>query len=293
MSTKLFALVFTLFLRVISIRASPGLRAANLPVSEEMAANRVSMETINSLLIVFSDLDGTLIHYPTDQLPSEPSSDNDPAVLELPPSSTGLRGVISFGTLSKCREIRQHGIKLVLVSGMRTATLLKRLPFLPRADAYCSEAGGRIFYPTTIREGTSGFSCTPVAFGGAQSGDVVPFGLLEDLEWRGLMEREEAAGKDGYASNEINITPGEVIPVSSRVGALWGYAAQLERNGFVVDTTGYSTCFRVNRSHQSILANEKFDNLRRGSIPHPPELVTSTNLGCIDIYPVCSGKKNW
>ncbi len=35
----------------------------------------------------------------------------------------------------------------VLVTGARTATLLQRLPFLPAADAYVCENGGRIFYP--------------------------------------------------------------------------------------------------------------------------------------------------
>ena len=35
----------------------------------------------------------------------------------------------------------------VLLTGARTATLLQRLPFLPSADAYCAENGGRIFYP--------------------------------------------------------------------------------------------------------------------------------------------------
>lgn len=33
------------------------------------------------------------------------------------------------------------------MTGARTATLLQRLPFLPAADAYVSENGGRIFYP--------------------------------------------------------------------------------------------------------------------------------------------------
>ena len=35
----------------------------------------------------------------------------------------------------------------VLITGARTATLLQRLPFLPSADAYVAENGGRIFYP--------------------------------------------------------------------------------------------------------------------------------------------------
>ena len=38
-------------------------------------------------------------------------------------------------------------MKLVLVSGARAQTLLQRLPFLPAADAYVCENGGRIFYP--------------------------------------------------------------------------------------------------------------------------------------------------
>ena len=33
------------------------------------------------------------------------------------------------------------------MTGARTSTLLQRLPFLPAADAYVSENGGRIFYP--------------------------------------------------------------------------------------------------------------------------------------------------
>ena len=35
----------------------------------------------------------------------------------------------------------------VLITGARTSTLLARLPFLPAADAYVAENGGRIFYP--------------------------------------------------------------------------------------------------------------------------------------------------
>lgn len=37
----------------------------------------------------------------------------------------------------------------VLITGARTSTLLTRLPFLPAADAYVAENGGRIFYPDT------------------------------------------------------------------------------------------------------------------------------------------------
>ena len=155
----------------------------------------------NDILIVFSDVDGTLVHYPNHS--SDPTSSKekdkkkpkyDPIthgntnnkILELPASSTGMKGIISSKTISLTQQIRRqqilsrsttlrrsstrnssnstttnqrqrddgrnnnnnnNNIKFVLVSGMRTTTLFQRLPYLPKADAYCSEAGGRIFYP--------------------------------------------------------------------------------------------------------------------------------------------------
>jgi hydroxymethylpyrimidine pyrophosphatase-like HAD family hydrolase len=56
----------------------------------------------------------------------------------------------------------------------------------------------------------------------------------------------------------------------------------------VIDSKGYSTCFRVNRSQQTNV--EAFDLVRNLIVP--TELATSTNLGCIDFYPKDSGKKN-
>lgn len=68
--------------------------------------------------------------------------------------------------------VRSTGVLLVLITGARTSTLFQRLPFLPKADAYASENGGRLFFPT---------STLPVA---------VPFS--EDLEWR---SRHDAVGE--------------------------------------------------------------------------------------------------
>jgi len=61
----------------------------------------------------------------------------------------------------------------------------------------------------------------------------------------------------------------------------------------VLDMESYSTCFRVNRKHQMESGMDKFDALLRGEIERPLGLATSINLGCIDFYPVDSGKKNW
>ena len=90
-------------------------------------------------------------------------------VLKLPPTTTGyqvsnrkvfqivchvllyrafgMQGVISIKTLTELARMRKAGIKLVLITGARVSTLLQRMAYLPAADAYICENGGRIFYP--------------------------------------------------------------------------------------------------------------------------------------------------
>lgn len=70
-----------------------------------------------------------------------------PEVITLPSSATGRVARISLRTLRLASQIRSKGTKLVLVSGTRYSTFATRLPFLPRADAYVIENGGRVFYP--------------------------------------------------------------------------------------------------------------------------------------------------
>jgi hypothetical protein len=93
--------------------------------------------------VVFSDVDGTLVHYPKESSSTE-NEESGNRILKLPPSATGMQGIISSRTLEYCRDVR-HDKKLVLISGMRTTTLLKRLPYLPRADAYCTSHQSGIF----------------------------------------------------------------------------------------------------------------------------------------------------
>lgn len=70
-----------------------------------------------------------------------------PEVIPLPASATGRMGRISLETLRLAAQVRSKGAKLVLVSGTRYSTFATRLPYLPRADAYVIENGGRMFYP--------------------------------------------------------------------------------------------------------------------------------------------------
>jgi hypothetical protein len=191
-------------------------------------------------------------------------------------------------------------VKLVLVSGMRTSTLLKRLPYLPKADAYASEAGGRIFYPTPIQANDENNSLSgiirPVDFNGSTEEDLRHFGLEEDMHWRSLMSRGNSAGQDGYNGDIADIflgmtTDGVIVPLQERKGALWDFANSLVAKGFVIDSNGYACCFRVNRKQQKGVNDEEFDKLSTYEVEEL-ELGSSVNLGCIDFYPIESGKKN-
>ena len=99
-----------------------------LSTNDMVPGSATSDRYVRDLAIVFSDLDGTLIHYPDDT--SELFSDDEiERLVQLPESSTGMAGIISAETLRLCQEVRRNDVKLVLVSGMRTSTLLKRLPY--------------------------------------------------------------------------------------------------------------------------------------------------------------------
>ncbi|KAL9185544.1 hypothetical protein ACHAXT_003321 [Thalassiosira profunda] len=259
---------------------------------------------------VFSDVDGTLVHYPKQLQPDGVGGEGegitaDDGMLYLPPSRTGTRGVISHRTLRLCSLLRNGGasdgkqgskanVPFILISGMRTTTLFQRLPFLPRADAYVSESGGRIFYPRPILgEGADatdglvdGAVIQPQLYPGISGADSAPFALVEDVHWRGQMSKPTAAGADGH-DNEISI--------EQRQGKLWDFARTLMNRGYTLDTLGYATAFRVNRKHQRAELAEQFDAFiekcaRREDIPK--ELGCSTNLGCVDVYPTMSGKRN-
>eukprot|EP00548_Thalassiothrix_antarctica_P014131 CAMPEP_0194178712 /NCGR_PEP_ID=MMETSP0154-20130528/12237_1 /TAXON_ID=1049557 /ORGANISM="Thalassiothrix antarctica, Strain L6-D1" /LENGTH=201 /DNA_ID=CAMNT_0038893735 /DNA_START=177 /DNA_END=779 /DNA_ORIENTATION=- len=192
--------------------------------------------------IIFSDVDGTLVHYPKNST----SNDNDSVVLELPSSSTGMGGIISLETLRLCQELRlKRNKKLVLISGMRSTTLWNRIPYLPKADAYCCENGGRIFYPISITNKNEGKKddgrrrriFTLVHEYGDNlinnnddsnnneddSNNIDSFYLEEDLVWKN--ERiVPITGKDSFLGNHVNSEDDETktIPIEERRdGILW------------------------------------------------------------------------
>jgi len=271
------------------------------------ASSEHSMSSSSSCkMAVFSDVDGTLVHYPAsvDEGNADANDGND--LIYLPPSKTGQRGVISSKTLRLCQKLRDGGVPFVLVSGMRSTTLFQRLPYLPRADAYVSESGGRIFYPHSPLDDNvdglvDGLLVNPKEYTGCSSSHLNPFTLVEDLDWRNEISNLLCAGSDGYSTlapragsdGFSTLTP--PVPIEHRTGALWKHAQTLQKQGFFLDSSGYATAFRVNRKHQESDLALNFDAFlqkcnNREDIPD--ELGCSTNLGCVDFYPLMSGKKN-
>jgi hypothetical protein len=356
--------------------------------------------------IVFSDLDGTLIHYPNNTTAADSKTtsttttttntthnDNDdddaapektPMIITLPASSTGLTGTLTRETMALCRVIRRGrssrgggggSCKLAFISGMRFNTLLSRIPYLPRADAYACDSGGRIFiahddHPNDddnmVDDNDHLHNNSSVERSNHDDNDVddqmnnnssnrartsttrqrrrkrrkllkivpvdpldEPFYLTEDMAWRKRIAA--VVGSDGYVGHELltstfvthhhnneeeerttlpTTTSPSPLPLTERRGPLWTCANALLQhrsptmNTIRIDTTGYATCFRINRQHNngtvfddllaSLHNNNNNNNTGRfDGILDPALLTTSVNLGCIDVVPVVSGKKNW
>ncbi|CAM9278714.1 unnamed protein product [Chrysoparadoxa australica] len=162
-----------------------------------------------SIKAVFSDIDGTLVHY-----------EESPEALALPASKTGRCGYISKETLELIQQIRANAVKFVLVSGVRYSTFAARLPFMPMADAYVIENGGRIFYPIAPSK---------------DEGERAPSAeeLVEDMDWRKQLE-SSCGGPEMDA-----------LPPQERQGPLWEVLKSLVKDGVQPDTASYFTMMRI------------------------------------------------
>lgn len=182
--------------------------------------------------IIFSDIDGTCVHYDMgetlvpfqgnglERLGLEKAQFPDGRtewVVALPESSSGSRGIVSVKTLDMYEKLRRLGKKVVLVSGCRFATLLQRLPYLPKADAYVCESGGRILIPNAPQDPTI---------------------LSEDISWR---------------NQHVGLPPKQPSGVMPREyeGDLWSFYRDISSKGISIDIKNYSTAFRVKDSRLS------------------------------------------
>ena len=106
-----------------------------------------------------------------------------------------------------------------------------------------------------------------------------------------------------YDSIESDDPTSTSIPLHQRDGLLWDFCRDLIGNhGYVVDTKGYSTCFRINKKQQTL---EELKDVRPEDISallqtpqwaqssSTSKIDSSVNLSCVDFYPSISGKKNW
>ena len=220
---------------------------------------------LKSIDLVFSDIDGTCVHYDlkasysmsdtfddlTGFLGAEHAVFKDgrhAEVIRLPTSSSGSTGAISLASLKLYAALRNQGRKrLVLISGCRMSTMMQRLPYLPKADAYVCESGGRIFYD-------------------AAEPHITACGLVEDVEWR---------------NSHQSLPPmqsGDICP-RDYPGSLWEFFRELSKKGIQIDSKNYTTAFRI-----------KDERVSPEDVP--PSLACSTNLGHLDVYPKSSGKLN-
>jgi hypothetical protein len=121
------------------------------------------------------------------------------------------------------------------------------------------------------------------------------------MDWRDRMSQDDSAGPNGYDL---------LLDETQRRGRLWECAQSLIDQGYIIDTEGYATSFRINRKQQTnIDIIQNFDNFIAdccsgvGGINNVEnnhhhrtiitnELGCSTNLGCVDVYPAMSGKRN-
>lgn len=224
-----------------------------------------------SVDVLFSDLDGTLVHSPKSfssfaDIVSSNEDDNTALIryrhsgetrkcVALPSKTAGF-GYISLRTIELVEQLRKTGVIFVIITGARSSTYAKRRPYLPEADFEFCENGGR----------------------------MLANGVL-DPTWS-----DTFSSIVGNISDRCSISP-DLAPPSERQGPLWRLYQELEDDGWNLDARDYSTNFRVDISKSK---NKSEVDFERDVIPRLKTngLTTTFNLGKADIYPLGSGKAN-
>lgn len=210
--------------------------------------------------IIFSDIDGTLAHYPKHfnshakivgedhkrQLAFyEDRKTHEIRICNALPSKTSGNGYVSIRTIELVEKIKKIGIIFVLISGARSSTFFKRLHLLPHANIAIAENGGLIY----------------------ENGK-------EDRFWTKKLLPYTGDAKKGPLSRNC---------------VLWEFYSELIKQGWNIDATSYFTCFRIDLKKQKH-KNEK--DLIAIIKELPKDLSSSFNLGKADFYPKISGKGN-
>lgn len=240
--------------------------------------------------IIFSDIDGTLAHYPQHfkgfgEIVSKYPNSGTAIYRDIPskqrrvcnilPSSAGMgNAYISHKTIEYVHKLRDKGMLFAVVSGMRKSTYLMRKPFLPEHDIAMVENGGIIF------EGEQ------IDFDWFKKFKEVTGPIEVNQQYR---EENEKLKSGDRTKNFENIPTKEVLPPEKREGLLWDLYRKLKNDGWEVDARGYSTCIRVHLEGSKGKTDADVEAIRAKL---PREITSSTNLGKIDFYPSVSGKGN-
>lgn len=225
--------------------------------------------------IIFSDLDGTLVHFEKHFQPQgiiqsqndeegtaiyqceEGPSRGETRSCRLLPTLTMGPGLFSEKSSDLIHKLREAGVVFVYVTGARKSTMLKRLPLLAPADYAVAETGGRMY---KLEGGTNNES--PV---------------LDD-EWTAKI-----SAVCGPIENDMD------LPLDKRSGVLWDWCRELTSKGVPCDTINYTCCFRVDCKKQPGSEATLTEALDRGM---PPGVSCAQNLGKFDFFPDISGKGN-
>ena len=227
--------------------------------------------------IIFSDLDGTLVHFERHFSAFGEVTDKDvergtatyvcrtsgaQRPCRLLPTSTMGAGLLSERTCELVDALRARGVLFVFISGARKSTMLQRLPLLPAADFAVAETGGRMYalagrYKTASAEQL-------------------------DPEWTARVEAEVGPIED-------------VRDVEHRAGALWDWCRELQRRGMRCDTRSYTCCFRVDcRADDDVEGAAGSEAALREAMATsmPAGVAYAQNLSKFDFFPSISGKGN-
>lgn len=231
-----------------------------------------SPEEFNRVKVVFSDLDGTLVHYPREfaEYASVVSEDEarQRAVIRydvtgeerecvILPSLTGGKSYMSLATVKLIERLRDMGVIFVIITGARTSTYIQRRSLLPAADYEFFENGGR------------------------KLANGVP-----DPDWT-----ENFTAEIGPVEDKDQLVPKILQHPDERKGSLWELYAKMTAEGWSTDARNYLTLFRVNVAKTEGKTVDDFARYTDSELSSR-NLAKAFNLGKADIYPAGSGKAN-
>ena len=216
------------------------------------------------LRAIFSDIDGTLVHYARDFekhgvtlleadevacTATVQGPTGEQRRCRLIPSSTMGPACVSERTIELVDALRANGVLFGVVTAARKSTMLQRWPLLPACDFRVCESGSRM--------------------------------------WVGDEPDHDFAARFEHICGPI--WEGEQEGAHARDGPLWQFFRLLQHDvaGLSLDARSYSGMFRA-----SSRGDAHVDTALRAAIAADlPEGVSwSTNLGKFDFYPTLAGK---